>query len=64
MGKAAVDAATNTYAQLQTIFGSGATWAMVGMTMLPGIDDFPKKTEVTSLQPDAQKMLTFAQQQT
>jgi len=63
MGKAAVDAATNTHGQLQTIFGNGATWAMEGMTLLPGIDDFPKKTEVTSLRPDAQKMLTFAQQQ-
>jgi hypothetical protein len=32
------------------------------MTMLPGIDDYPKKTEVTYL-PDAQTMLSIAQQQ-
>ncbi len=32
------------------------------MTMLPGIDDYPKKTEVTSLA-DAQTMLSFAQRQ-
>jgi hypothetical protein len=32
---------------------------MEGLTMLPGIDDYPKKTEVTYL-PDAQKMLDFA----
>jgi hypothetical protein len=62
MAQDAVDAATNTFGQLQTIFGSGVTYAMEGMTMLPGIDDFPKKTEVTSLS-DAQKMLDFAQQQ-
>jgi hypothetical protein len=31
---------------------------MEGMTMLPGIDDYPKKTEVTYL-PDAQTMLNF-----
>jgi hypothetical protein len=33
---------------------------MEAMTMLPGIDDYPKKTEVTYL-PDAQTMLNFAQ---
>ena len=32
------------------------------MTLLPGIDDYPKKTEVTYLT-DTQTMLTFAQQQ-
>jgi hypothetical protein len=62
MGQDAVDAATNTFGQLQTIFGSGVTYGMEGMTLLPGIDDFPKKTEVTSLS-DAQEMLDFAQQQ-
>jgi hypothetical protein len=33
---------------------------MEAMTLLPGIDDYPKKTEVTSLA-DAQTMLNFAQ---
>jgi hypothetical protein len=64
MGQAAINAANNTHTQLQTIFTtltSAQIWAMEGMTMLPGIDDYPKKTEVTYL-PDAQTMLTFAQQ--
>jgi hypothetical protein len=61
MGTAATNAATATYAELQSIFGSSASWAMEGMTLLPGIDDFPKKTEVTSIH-DAQTMLSFAQQ--
>jgi hypothetical protein len=63
MGQAAVNAATNTEAQLQTLypsFSSAQLYNMIGMTMLPGIDDYPKKTEVTYL-PDAQTMLTFAQ---
>ncbi len=30
------------------------------MTLLPGIDDYPKKTEVTSVN-DAHTMLNFAQ---
>jgi hypothetical protein len=60
MGQAAINAATNTHNQLGTIF-PGAGWAMEGMTLLPGIDDYPKKTEVTSIG-DAQTMLDFAQE--
>jgi hypothetical protein len=63
MGQAAVNAANNTHTQLQSIFPSltsAQIWTMEGMTMLPGIDDYPKKTEVTYL-PDAQTMLSFAQ---
>jgi Glycosyl hydrolases family 18 len=63
MGQAAVNAATNTHTQLQSIFPSltsAQIWNMEAMTMLPGIDDYPKKTEVTYL-PDAQTMLNFAQ---
>ena len=63
MGQAAVNAATNTHSQLQSIFPNltaAQIWAMEGMTLLPGIDDYPKKTEVTYLA-DAQKMLNFAQ---
>jgi hypothetical protein len=62
MGQAAVNAATNTHTQLAGIFPgltSAQLWNMLGMTMLPGIDDYPKKTEVTYL-PDAQTMLNFA----
>jgi hypothetical protein len=65
MGQAAVSAAQNTHTELESIFTSDTSdqlWAMEGMTLLPGIDDFPKKTEVTSLA-DAQTMLSFAQQQ-
>jgi len=63
MGQAAVNAANNTHAQLTSIFPnltSAQIWTMEAMTMLPGIDDYPKKTEVTYL-PDAQTMLNFAQ---
>ena len=59
MGMAAENAAANTHAQLAGIFPgltSAQLWHMEGMTMLPGIDDYPKKTEVTYL-PDAQAML-------
>jgi hypothetical protein len=64
MGAAATSAATNTHTQLQSVYPSqtsAALWQMEGFTMLPGIDDFPKKTEVTSLG-DAQTMLDFARQ--
>jgi len=63
MGQAAENAATNTHAQLAGIYPSltsAQIWNMEAMTMLPGIDDYPKKTEVTYL-PDAQTMLSFAQ---
>jgi Glycosyl hydrolases family 18 len=63
MGQAAINAATNTHAQLASIFPgltSAQLWNMEAMTLLPGIDDYPKKTEVTSLA-DAQTMLNFAQ---
>ena len=63
MGQAAINAATNTHAQLATIYPtltSAQIWNMEAMTMLPGIDDYPKKTEVTYLG-DASNMLTFAQ---
>jgi hypothetical protein len=63
MGQAAVNAATNTHAQLQAIYPSltsAQIWNMEAMTLLPGIDDLRKKTEVTSLA-DATTMLNFAQ---
>jgi type IV secretory pathway protease TraF len=62
MGQAAINAATNTHGQLAGIFttlSSAQIWNMEAMTLLPGIDDYPKKTEVTSLA-DAQTMLNFA----
>ena len=63
MGTAAENAATNTHTQLQSIFPSltsAQIWNMEGMTLLPGIDDLRKKTEVT-YEPDATTMLNFAQ---
>jgi Glycosyl hydrolases family 18 len=63
MGTAAENAANNTHTQLATIFPgltSAQIWNMEGMTMLPGIDDLRKKTEVT-YEPDATTMLNFAQ---
>jgi Glycosyl hydrolases family 18 len=62
MGQAAINAATNTHAQLAAIYPNltaAQVWTMEAMTMLPGIDDYPKKTEVTYLA-DAQTMLNFA----
>jgi hypothetical protein len=63
MGTAAENAATNTHTQLASIFTgltSAQLWNMEGMTLLPGIDDLRKKTEVTS-EADATTMLGFAQ---
>jgi hypothetical protein len=62
MGNAAVQAAQNLHAQLASVYPnapSAQLWNMEGFTLLPGIDDYPKKTEVTSLS-DAQTMLNFA----
>jgi Glycosyl hydrolases family 18 len=63
MGTAAENAATNTNTQLQSIYPSltaAQRWNMEGMTLLPGIDDLRKKTEVT-YEADATTMLNFAQ---
>jgi hypothetical protein len=62
MGAAALSAANGLFSQLQGLYPAKTAaqlWAMVGLTMLPGIDDYPKKTEVTYLA-DAQKVLDFA----
>jgi hypothetical protein len=63
MGAAAISAAQGLYTQLAGLYPTktpAQLWAMQGNTILPGIDDYPKKTEVTYL-PDAQKLLAFAQ---
>jgi len=62
MGAAAISAAQGLHAQLATLYPSKTSaqlWAMEGNTILPGIDDYPKKTEVTSVA-DAQRLLAFA----
>jgi glycosyl hydrolase family 18 (putative chitinase) len=56
MGAAAVNAANRTAAQLQSI---GMT-AQIGITLMPGLDDYPKKTEDTTLA-HAQQVLGYAQ---
>jgi GH18 family chitinase len=56
MGTAAVDAANGTAAQLASI----GLNARVGITLMPGLDDYPKKTEKTTVA-DAQGVLGYAQ---
>ena len=62
MGGAAVSASQGLHAQLKTMFpakSEAAIWAMQGATMMNGVDDYPKRTEITDLG-DAQQLLTFA----
>jgi hypothetical protein len=52
MGAAAISAVTGLHGQLQTLLPSktdAQLWAMEGATIMNGIDDYPKKTEVTTL---------------
>jgi glycosyl hydrolase family 18 (putative chitinase) len=56
MGSAAVDAANGTAAQLASI----GLDARVGITLMPGLDDYPKKTEKTTIAA-AQQVLAYAQ---
>ncbi len=52
MSALAIEAALTVHSQLAAIYPrlSGARrWQLLGLTMLPGIDDYPRKTEVTSL---------------
>ncbi|HEV2378138.1 MAG TPA: chitinase [Streptosporangiaceae bacterium] len=61
MGQAAINAANNTHTQLAGIFKtltSAQIWNMEAFTMMEGIDDYPKKTEVTSVA-DATTMMNF-----
>jgi glycosyl hydrolase family 18 (putative chitinase) len=63
MGGAAISAAQALFNQLRNLYPTTKTdaqlWAMQGNTILPGIDDYPRKTEVTYLA-DAQRLLDFA----
>jgi hypothetical protein len=62
MGAAAISAANGLFDQLHSLYPSkkpAELWAMEGNTILPGIDDYPRKTEVTSVA-DAQRLLEFA----
>jgi Glycosyl hydrolases family 18 len=62
MGAAAISAARGLHRQLHALYphrSSRRLWAMEGNTILPGIDDYPRKTEVTTLA-DAAGLLRFA----
>jgi GH18 family chitinase len=62
MGGAAVSASQGLHDQLKAMFPAktnAAIWAMQGATMMNGVDDYPKRTEVTDLG-DAQQLLDFA----
>jgi hypothetical protein len=56
MGTAAVNAATGTAAQLASI----GLKARIGITLMPGLDDYPKKTENTTVA-HAQQVFDYAQ---
>jgi len=63
MGSAAINAVSGLRTYLQGLL-PGKTdaqyWSMIGLTIMNGIDDYPKKTEVTTLA-HAQQILAFAQ---
>jgi hypothetical protein len=62
MGGAAVNASNGLHAQLHTLFPAKTDtqlWAMQGATIMNGLDDYPRRTEVTDLA-DAQQLLGFA----
>ncbi len=62
MGAEAVSAARHVHRQLASLYpgaSSARLWAMLGMTLLPGIDDYMPAREVTRLS-DAARMLRFA----
>ena len=62
MGTEALKALVGTHHQLARLYpglSPPRLWAMEGITLLPGIDDYPKKTEVTYLA-DARQVRNFA----
>jgi len=62
MGQAAINALNGLHAQLHTLLPAltePQLWAMEGATIMNGIDDYPKKTEVTTLA-DTQLLRDFA----
>jgi chitinase len=62
MAAEAISAAQNVHAQLAGLYSrvsQARLWAMEGITLMPGIDDYPGKTEITSLSDTAQ-VLGFA----
>ena len=64
MGTEAIEALDSTHWQVAHLFprlSSRQIWRMIGITVLPGIDDFPRKTEVTYLS-QVQDILYYAKQ--
>lgn len=62
MGAEAISAAENVHSQLASLYpgySQARLWAMEGITLMPGIDDYPGKTEITSLA-NTQQVLDFA----
>jgi hypothetical protein len=62
MGTAAINVATSTKAYLQSLepaLSNDQAWARVGVTIMNGIDDYPKRTEVTTLD-HARQIFSFA----
>lgn len=62
MGADSISAATNTHTQLASVYphtSSARLWALEGITLMPGIDDYPGQTEITYLA-DAQQVENFA----
>jgi hypothetical protein len=62
MAAEAISALKGVHKQLTRLYrgaSAGRLWRMEGVTLLPGIDDFPKKTEVTHIS-DTRKVLAFA----
>lgn len=63
MGTAAINALNGLRGQLPAIVGTKTDaqyWALEGATIMNGIDDYPKKTEVTTVA-HARQLLAFAQ---
>ncbi len=64
MGAAAIQAGSGLHVQLARLYPErtdAQLWSMVGITLMPGIDDDPQATEVTTLA-HAEAVLAFAQQ--
>ena len=62
MGTAAINAANGTIAQLHGLYPAKTLAqlnAMVGITLMPGLDDYPKKTENTTVA-HAQQVYSYA----
>src|SRR4029079_4461692 len=62
MGDSAISALQGLHGQLHTLLPAktdAQLWAMTGATIMNGLDDYPRKTESTSVA-DARQLVTFA----